>query len=127
MKNNGGAIPPNFMEIAGEAYDDDAMGTLSSALQFPNTEANTVYQRRCKEFGYRPHPARYPAALPEFFVKMLTDEGDLVFDPFAGSNVTGAVKWRFTCEGAQAIGSSMATLYPEHEANGRANVGKRLE
>ena len=37
------------------------------------------------------HPARFPAALPEFFLKLVTDEGDLVLDPFAGSNTTGAV------------------------------------
>jgi DNA modification methylase len=34
---------------------------------------------------------RFPAALPKFFLKLLTDEGDLVLDPFAGSNTTGAV------------------------------------
>lgn len=28
---------------------------------------------------------------PEFFVKMLTDRGDLILDPFGGSNVTGQV------------------------------------
>ena len=37
------------------------------------------------------HPARFPSALPEFFLKLLTGEGDLVLDPFAGSNMTGAV------------------------------------
>ena len=37
------------------------------------------------------HPARLPGALPEFFVKLLTDESDIVYDPFAGSNTTGAV------------------------------------
>jgi len=88
-KDNGGAIPPNFMEIENEDYVDDPL--LSSAMQYSNTEANTVYQRRCKEFGIKPPPARYPAALPEFFIRMLTDEGDLVVDPFAGSNVTGSV------------------------------------
>ena len=36
------------------------------------------------------HPARYPRAFPEFFIKMLTEEGDVVLDPFAGSNTTGA-------------------------------------
>src|SRR5262249_21968694 len=41
--------------------------------------------------GFTPHPARYPSVLPEFFIKLLTDEGDIVVDPFAGSNVTGAV------------------------------------
>jgi site-specific DNA-methyltransferase (cytosine-N4-specific) len=32
-----------------------------------------------------------PSTLVEFFVKFLTDEGDTVLDPFAGSNTTGAV------------------------------------
>jgi site-specific DNA-methyltransferase (cytosine-N4-specific) len=29
--------------------------------------------------------------VPRFFIEMLTDQGDLVVDPFAGSNVTGQV------------------------------------
>ena len=33
-------------------------------------------------------------ALPEFFIKLLTAEGDVVLDPFAGSNTTGAVAER---------------------------------
>ena len=37
------------------------------------------------------HPARFPAILPEFFIKLLTDEGDTVLDFFAGSNTTGYV------------------------------------
>lgn len=92
-KDNGGAIPPNFMDIEAPDYppEDEDLQKLSNMLRFPNTEANTAYQRRCKEYGFAAHPARYPAALPEFFVKMLTDEKDLVLDPFAGSNVTGAV------------------------------------
>jgi len=71
-KNNGGAIPPNLLTIA-------------------NTESNTDYLKRCRSAGSRPHPARYPRSLVEFFVKFLTDAGDLVVDPFAGSNVTGMV------------------------------------
>ena len=39
----------------------------------------------------KPHPARFPAALPDFFIRFLTDEDDLVVDPFAGSNTTGRV------------------------------------
>jgi DNA modification methylase len=34
------------------------------------------------------HAAAYPVALPEFFVKAYTDEGDTVFDPFMGSGTT---------------------------------------
>lgn len=70
--NRGGAIPSNLLERG-------------------NNESNSDYIRLCAEHGIQPHPARFPAALPEFFVKLLTDEGDLVLDPFAGSNTSGAV------------------------------------
>lgn len=71
-KRNEGAIPPNLLQIA-------------------NTESNSMYLRGCKTIGSKPHPARFPAKLPEFFVKFLTEPGDLVVDIFAGSNTTGAV------------------------------------
>ncbi len=70
--DNGAAIPPNLIAI-------------------PNTESNSYYLRYCQEHGLKAHPARYPAELPEYFVRMLTDRGDLVIDPFAGSCVTGEV------------------------------------
>ena len=69
--NNGGAIPPNL-------------------LQIPNSESNSWYLQCCKAVGIRPHPARFPQKLPEFFIRMLTDRGDTVLDFFAGSNTTGA-------------------------------------
>ena len=77
----GGSIPPNVVEES----------LPSEMLKFGNNAANDNYTRRCKEAGLKIHPARFPAALPEFFLKLLTDEGDLVLDPFAGSNTTGAV------------------------------------
>ena len=73
--DNSGAIPPNLITIA-------------------NTESNSSYFRYCKEHGIKPHSARFPADLPEYFIRMLTDEGHLVFDPFAGSCVTGEVAER---------------------------------
>lgn len=77
----GGSIPPNVVE-------DDAAADL---LRMGNNSANDPYTRRCKAAGLKIHPARFPAALPEVFLKLTTDEGDLVLDPFAGSNTTGAV------------------------------------
>jgi len=71
-KDNGGAIPSNL-------------------LQIPNTESNSRYLSACKLAGVKPHPARFPAKLPEFFIRMLTNPGDLVVDIFAGSNTTGQV------------------------------------
>ena len=35
------------------------------------------------------HPARFPKEIPDFFISFLTDKGDLVYDPFGGSCVTG--------------------------------------
>jgi site-specific DNA-methyltransferase (cytosine-N4-specific) len=82
-KDNGGAIPSNL-------------------LQFPHTESNGQYLRCCKEHGRRPHPARFPKALPEFFIKFLTDPGDLVVDIFGGSGTTG--------EAAEGLGRKWTTI-----------------
>lgn len=71
-RDNGGAIPPNLLELA-------------------NTDSNSEYQQLCREYGVKVHPARFPPAFAEFFIKFLTDKGDVVFDPFAGSNTTGFV------------------------------------
>ena len=56
-----------------------------------NNESNSGFLRACAQRGVKVHPARFPSALPEFYVKLLTGENDLVVDPFAGSNTTGAV------------------------------------
>jgi site-specific DNA-methyltransferase (cytosine-N4-specific) len=82
MVNNGGSIPPNILAL-------------------PNTESNSRYLRYCLDHGLAQHPARFPSALPEYFIRMCTDEGDMVVDPFAGSCVTGEVaerlKRRWVC------------------------------
>jgi site-specific DNA-methyltransferase (cytosine-N4-specific) len=68
--DHGGAIPPNLLEIA-------------------NTESNSLYLRLCRQAGLKPHPARFPRDFADFFIKFLTEPGDVVLDPFAGSNTTG--------------------------------------
>lgn len=69
--DNGGAIPPNVLTIT-------------------NTLSSDPYLQYCKKKELPLHPARMPRELPEFFIKFLTDEDDLVLDPFGGSNTTGA-------------------------------------
>ena len=34
------------------------------------------------------HPASFPLALPTFFIKAMSEAGDVVLDPFAGSGTT---------------------------------------
>ena len=83
-----GAIPSNFVQ--GDLFDLETEPP-ESVLIMGNNTANDSYTLRCKAEGLKVHPARYPRVLVEFFVKMLTDERDIVLDPFAGSNTTGAV------------------------------------
>ncbi|MFZ1963543.1 MAG: site-specific DNA-methyltransferase [Roseiarcus sp.] len=76
----------------GKGFGTDNGGALpSNLLQYPNTDSNGGYLRGCKTIGVKGHPARFPPKLPEFFIKYLTEPGDLVVDIFAGSNTTGQV------------------------------------
>ncbi|MEK6303150.1 MAG: site-specific DNA-methyltransferase [Acidobacteriota bacterium] len=72
LKEHAGAIPPNLIEAA-------------------NTRSGSKYQCFCRDHGVEAHPARMPEKVAEFFIRFLTDEGDLVLDPFSGSNTTGVV------------------------------------
>jgi DNA modification methylase len=92
--DRGGAIPANLIERG-------------------NNESNSEYIRRCQEHGMKPHPARFPAALPEFFIKFLSNPGDVIVDPFSGSNTTGAV--------AQELGRRWIAIEkePRYVANSR--------
>jgi site-specific DNA-methyltransferase (cytosine-N4-specific) len=74
-----------------EKFRDRGGSIPSNILRRGNNESNSDYIRLCEECGVKPHPARFPAALPEFYIKFLTDASDIVLDPFAGSNTTGAV------------------------------------
>jgi hypothetical protein len=94
LTDNGGAIPPNVLTISNTSSTDD-------------------YRRYCKDRGLPAHPARMPPELAEFFIKFLTDPGDLVLDPFGGSNTTGAV--------AEALGRHWITV----EADGDYVAGSR--
>ncbi|HWJ42002.1 MAG TPA: site-specific DNA-methyltransferase [Solirubrobacterales bacterium] len=88
LTDNGGAIPANVLELS-------------------NTISSDRYRAYCKERDLKVHPARMPPKLAEFFVKFLTDEGDLVLDPFGGSNTTGFV--------AESLGRQWISLEPNAE------------
>src|SRR3990172_8695748 len=87
-KNIGGSIPGNL-------------------LQCGNNESNSAYIKTCKKLGRKIHPARFPAELPRFFMPFLTNPGDLVLDPFAGSNTTGAV--------AEELGRRWVAIELDHQ------------
>jgi len=83
-------LRPSGHDIS-EGFNTDNGGALpSNLLPIPNSDSNSKYFRFCRAAGVTSHPARFPLELPEFFIKFLTDEGDVVLDIFAGSNTTGA-------------------------------------
>ncbi len=81
-----GSIPPNIIKAELPTSEIEEPDNL---IEVGNNDSNGYYLKACKRSGIKPHPARFPRALPEFFIKFLTNEGDVVLDPFAGSNVTG--------------------------------------
>jgi site-specific DNA-methyltransferase (cytosine-N4-specific) len=83
------ALRPSGHDISDKFTKDNHGAIPSNLLTLANTESTSAYLRRCKEAGIKPHPARFPTRFAEFFIKFLTDKGDLVLDPFAGSNTTG--------------------------------------
>jgi site-specific DNA-methyltransferase (cytosine-N4-specific) len=87
VADNGGAIPPNVIGA-------DGLPSLTNILKGTNTRSSEQYQLFCRENDLPLHPARMPSELAEFFIKFLTERGDLVMDPFAGSNTTGSVAER---------------------------------
>lgn len=101
IKNNGGALPSNLLSIA-------------------NTESNSAYLRYSRSVGAVQHPAKFPARLPEFFIRMLTRPGDRVLDIFAGSNTTGEVaemlhrNW-ISCELSQEYVAASALRFVDSE------------
>ena len=106
LQNNGGAIPPNVLVPP----DADA---LQAVLPIANTTSRDPFQQLVRERKIAGHPARMPDALVEFFVKFLTDEDDLVLDPFAGSGTTGLVAERLR---RQWVGIEMDPAYAESAA-----------
>ncbi|WP_029570242.1 DNA-methyltransferase [Pantoea ananatis] len=71
LRDNGGAIPSNV-------------------LTYANTHSSDAYQAYCRQNKFQLHPARMPSELAKFFIKFLTTPGDIVLDPFGGSNTSGA-------------------------------------
>jgi site-specific DNA-methyltransferase (cytosine-N4-specific) len=96
LTNNKGAIPSNVLTVG-------------------NTRTGDPYQEYCDRWDLELHPARMPTDLAEFFIRFLTEEGDLVLDPFAGSNTTGAT--------AEDLGRPWLSIEPNEEYVG-GSVGR---
>ena len=126
LKDHGGAIAPNVIDL-----DENASQLPTSLLKFSGTSSDAKYQQYCAKRGLEPHPARMQMGLAMFFIQFLTKPGDIVFDPFGGSNTTGFAaevlkrKWvSIEASPDYARGSRGRFLRPTKQKNG--NTLKRL-
>lgn len=60
------------------------------------------------ECNNKNHSAAFPSSLPEWFIKLFTQEGDVVLDPFMGSGTTNIVAQRM---GRDSIGIEIQEQY----------------
>ncbi len=89
-KYNRGTRPSGHS--VGEGFLVRNQGAIpSSVLSYTNSVEAKEYVDWCVQNDLPRHPARMPQKLAEFFINLTTEPGDLVFDPFGGSNTTGRV------------------------------------
>jgi len=104
-KYNGGRRPSEHV-IGEDSFLVNNNGAIpSNVLISSNTKSNTDYLKYCRKENLTPHPARMPIEIPDFFINLLTEPGDLILDPFAGSNTTG--------ESAQKLKRKWISIEPE--------------
>ena len=128
VKDNSGSISPNFLEFESKERPY-LFQEAENCLAISNTRVLTEYNNFCRNNNLEVHPARIQSEIIEFFVRFLTNESDLVFDPFAGSNTTGMIsqkldrKW-VSCElNIDYIKGSLINFY---NANKSELILKRL-
>ena len=91
---NGGRRPSQH-RIGARSFLTNNKGAIpSNVLTCSNTTSLDDYLRYCRKNDIQRHPARMQSEIPEFFIRFLTTPRNLVMDPFAGSNTTGAAAER---------------------------------
>lgn len=72
-----------FDSQVGSGFGKNIANWIERTMAYPT---NVLYL--ATECGNKNHSAAFPQALPEWFIKLFTDAGDWVLDPFVGSGTT---------------------------------------
>lgn len=84
LKNLGKNDVTRFESQTKSKYGKNISNWLGRDMAYPSNVLNLP-----TECANRNHSAVFPVALPEWFIKLFTEEGDTVLDPFGGSGTTG--------------------------------------
>jgi DNA modification methylase len=94
-----------FNSQVGSGFGKNIANWLHRKMAYPTNVLHLA-----TECGNKRHSAAFPEALPEWFIKLFTDEGDWVLDPFVGSGTTCAVALRL---GRNSVGIELLKEYVE--------------
>jgi site-specific DNA-methyltransferase (cytosine-N4-specific) len=89
-------------------FTDQGGSIPHSVLTMPNSNAADAYLKGCREIGLEPNGARMPAELAEWVIRLTTRAGDIVYDPFMGSNTVGASAEKL---GRRWLGNDISLTY----------------
>lgn len=73
-----------FNSQAGSGFGKNIANWLGREMAYPTNVLHLA-----TECGNKNHSAAFPKELPSWFIKLFTDENDVVLDPFTGSGTTG--------------------------------------
>ena len=100
----------------GSGFGKKISNWVNRDMAYPNNVLHLA-----TECGNKNHSAVFPEALPEWFIKLFTQEGDVVLDPFLGSGTTSRVAKRM---GRHSIGIE---LLPEYYAAAKEQINDSPE
>jgi DNA modification methylase len=87
----GRKLRPSGVSACNRTFNADRGGAIpGNILKFSHEAANSPYSNAVKEAGLPRHPAMMPVELIRFLAQFITEEGDLLADPFLGSCTLGA-------------------------------------
>ncbi|MDW8268754.1 MAG: site-specific DNA-methyltransferase [Anaerolineae bacterium] len=100
-----------FESQVGSGFGKNIANWVGRTMAYPTNVLHIA-----TETGNKNHSAAFPRALPEWFIKLFTQEGDWVLDPFVGSGTT--------CEVAQKLrrNSVGIDIVPEYVEMARKRV-----
>ncbi|MCX8089652.1 MAG: site-specific DNA-methyltransferase [Verrucomicrobiae bacterium] len=105
MKSLGKNDVIRFNSQVGSGFGKNIANWLYREMAYPTNVLHLA-----TECSNKRHSAAFPEALPEWFIKLFTDEGDWVLDPFVGSGTTCAVALRL---GRNSVGIELVREYVE--------------
>lgn len=105
MKSLGKNDVVRFDSQVGSGFGKNIANWIEREMAFPTNVLHLA-----TECSNKNHSAAFPEALPDWFIKLFTDEGDRVLDPFVGSGTTCAVSLRM---GRHSIGIEKLKEYVE--------------